>query len=184
MDADLVHAPGFGKTPQQGELHPVPQKSSFYYEFSRTLLASRIHHLPHPDLRRADLTGADDRCVAFPLVLRWPAFHDGEVLLTRLAAFEDHAQLPRGGGVFRDQHQPACLAVQPGDDPQARAVLQLVGIQIFQTAEQGWLGLVVRGMDDQRRGLVHDHPIAGLIDHAEIHDHLQAHLPLGLPHWF
>ena len=71
-------------------------------------------------------------------ILRGPAPDEREVFLRDPATLHEHAEMPRGGVRFRDEHQAAGLAVEAIDDRDLAAVRELEGQQVRAADATSW----------------------------------------------
>ena len=180
MHPDLMHPPRLRKTSHHRETPLRPLKSPLHRKPRHTLPPRLMHNLPHPDRRRPHTPRPHNPLPTNPLILLRPTIHHRQILLLRLPPLKHPTQLPRRPRMLRNQNQPARLPIQPRHNPRTSPVLQLIRQQMLHPAQQRRLRLVIRRMHNQRRRLVHDKPIIALVDHPEIHHHLQAH-PHSIP---
>lgn len=169
VDADLVHASGERVTADQGESHAgLLFKATHHLETGEGFLAVGMNDLFDPHGRFGHVAFAQERSVDEELVAFRPSVHDGEVGFAELPAFHRLAQHAGGGLVFRDEDDPARLAVEPVDQGKMAAAGPFVGAEGLKTIEQGRRIPRNGRVHHQMRGLVHDEVILGLIEDGEI----------------
>lgn len=169
MHADLVHASGERVAADQGESHAgLLFKPAHHLETGEGFLAVGMHDLFDPHGRFDHVAFAQERSVDEELFAVRPPMHDGEVGFAELPAFHRLAQHAGGGLVFRDEDDPARLAVEPVDQGKMAAAGALVGAEGLETIEQGRRIPRHGGVHHQVRRFVHDEVVLGLIEDGEI----------------
>lgn len=179
MDPDLVHAPGFRPATDDREPSFRPLETPENMKLRVTFPAGGMHDLTDPDFGRPHLAGAEDRSGTAPSIAPGPTVNEGGVFLFDQPSLEGDAQFAGGAGVFRDDDQPAGIAVEAVHDGRARAVFDFISEQPFDAAEQGRLGSPVGGVDDEGSGFVDHEPIIRLVDDPEIDHHLKSRGHVG-----
>lgn len=170
MHADLVSAPGAGKSADDGKAVSVctPRETVLDPKLRPSGQAQGMNHLFQPD-RRANMRALPGERrvngVRFPFR---PAPDDREIFFSDPLFLHEQAKTARGGSVLRDQHQAAGLTIEPVDDGNLSAVRDLKSEELFQFAPEragrAWLGR----MHEQERRLFDDDEIVTLGDDREI----------------
>lgn len=159
MDADLVHAAGFGPCPDEGERAIGTSRETA--EDLKTGAGGRAGGVDA--LLEINAGGpvdalAEKRGVDGEFIGGGPAPDDGGVLLGDAAALHEDAEMAGGGPCLGNENEAAGLAVEAIDDGDLAAVGEFEGEEIAQQMPHGEGIGGLAGMDLEERGLVEDDP--------------------------
>lgn len=172
MSSDLVHAAGDGIAGEEGKFRPCSlRRYVFQYLEERAAGATcRMTCLTHADAGGGNCVhGRQGFCAtgAFPGRL---SFYNGQVTFADEAALHSAAQFTCCSGVFCDEYETACFAIQAIDERDASAAGYLVGEQLGHAAEQsGFLAAhATGGVHDEWSCFVHDQNVSVFVDYRKL----------------
>ena len=175
MNPNLVHPAGFWKAADRRELRSAALKAPLDPKTGSAAATQGIDDLTDPDFGKSNFAGPKYWLRAFPRILPRPPADHGQIFLNGQPLFKNSAELAGRFRMLRDEHHPAGFAVQAGYNSETSTVLDFIGQQTLESAEQCRLGLTVRRVDNQRCGLVDNDPIVRFVHYLEVGVHLQIH---------
>lgn len=110
----------------------------------------------------------NQRSVNKPLFPIGPAPNDREIFFPQRVPLHQQSKRSCCHRGFRNQHQPACLAIKSVDDGDLSATGDLEGEQFAQLFPQGGCAVRLGRMDQKKRGLIDDDIIIGFIYNFEV----------------
>ena len=132
MNADLVRAPSLGKRADDRKALTVcVLKPSLDTELRPGRRAVAMNHLLQPDRGRHLRSLPQERRVDRRLFPIRPTPDDGEILLRNSLFLHRQTKMSSRGGVLRDKHQTARLAIEPVNDRNLPAVGNLEREQLL-----------------------------------------------------
>ena len=167
VNADLMHAAGFGLRLDQSERHAVTFEAPQRAERGAAGRSLRMDDLFDPDVGFLHLYGAENGGIESFLIPFGPAVNERGVGLVDFAFLHRHAEEAGEFVIFRDEYDATGLAIEAVDEGDLAAVGDFIREEITEPMPERGRAVGSARMDLQRRGFIDDDVAICLVDDSE-----------------
>ena len=167
VNADLMHAAGFGLRLDQSERHAVTFEAPQRAERGAAGRSLRMDDLFDPNVGFLHLSGSKNGGIESFLIPFGPAVNERSVGLVDFAFLHRHAEETGEFVIFRDEHDATGFTVEAVDEGDLAAVGEFIREEITKPMPERGRAVRIARMDLKRRRLIDDDVAIRLVDDGE-----------------